>query len=260
MLEYLLNDQIFVSYTCPYLWFISAIFIFFGEIILGIRAPYGRYNTKNSGIPSRLAWFIQELPCFVIPCYLLYNQWSSVTITKFIIIGFFLIHYFQRVFIYPMLIRGGKNSSYITTILAFNFCCLNSYTIAEEILAYHVYPNDYLFSLRFLSGMIIFFIGFILNLQADSILRNLRKDSNQRDYQIPRGGLFEYVSGANFLAESIEWTGYAICAWTLPALAFSVFTWSNIAFGRAIHHHQFYLEKFKDSYPKNRKAIIPFIL
>jgi 3-oxo-5-alpha-steroid 4-dehydrogenase 1 len=86
-----------------------------------------------------------------------------------------------------MLIRGGKHSSYLTTILAFIFCCLNSYSIAEEILVYHVYPKNYLFSLNFISGMIIFFIGFILNLQADSILRNLRKDNNQRDYQIPRG-------------------------------------------------------------------------
>ncbi|CAF4398400.1 unnamed protein product, partial [Adineta steineri] len=75
-----------------------------------------------------------------------------------------------------------------------------------------------------------------------------------------QGGLFEYVSGANFLAESIEWTGYAICAGTLPAIAFSVFTWANTAFGRGIHHHKFYLEKFRDEYPKNRKAIIPFIL
>jgi len=171
-----------------------------------------------------------------------------------------LIHYIQRIFIYPFLIRGGKHSPYFTTILAFIFCCINSYAIVEEILAYHVYPVNYLFSLRFISGMIIFFMGFILNLQADSILRNLRKDNNQRDYQIPRGGLFEYVSGANFLAESIEWIGYAICAWTLPAFAFAVFTVANIGFGRAIHHHQFYLEKFKDEYPKNRKAIIPFIL
>lgn len=154
-----------------------------------------------------------------------------------------------------MLIRGGKHSAYYTTILAFTFCCLNSYAIAEEILAYHVYPKNYLFSLRFISGMIIFFTGFILNLQADSILRNLRKDDTSRDYKIPRGnkkrkflymnlmffvgGLFEYVSGANFLTESIEWTGYAICAWTLPALAFAVFTWINTSFGRAIHHHQY---------------------
>lgn len=175
-----------------------------------------------------------------------------------------------------MLIRGGKNSSYLTTYFAFVFCCINSYTIVQEILAYHVYPKDYLFSLRFISGAIIFFIGFYLNLQADSILRNLRKNGKQGEYKIPRGmkkfllvfdvkfsllgGLFEYVSGGNFLAECIEWTGYAICAWTLPAFAFSVFTWANIGFGRAIHHHQFYLEKFKDEYPKNRKAIIPFIL
>lgn len=96
MLQYLLNDQIFVTYICPSFWFINSIFVLFFEIILGIRAPYGRYNTKNTGIPVRLAWFIQELPCFIIPCYLLYNHWSSVTMTKFIIIGFFLIHYFQR--------------------------------------------------------------------------------------------------------------------------------------------------------------------
>ncbi|CAF0831492.1 unnamed protein product [Adineta steineri] len=260
MLEYILNDHIFVSYTCPYLWFIGAAVVLLFEVILDIKAPYGRYNTTNGGIPVRLAWFIQELPSFVVPCYILYNNWSSISITKLIIISFFLIHYFQRVFIYPMLIRGGKHSSYLTTILAFIFCSLNAYSIAEELIVYHIYPNNYLFSLRFLIGTILFFTGFILNLQSDAILRNLRKDNSQRDYQIPRGGLFEYVSGANFLAESIEWTGYAICAGTLPAIAFSVFTWANTAFGRGIHHHKFYLEKFRDEYPKNRKAIIPFIL
>jgi len=96
MLKYLLNDQIFVTYICPCFWFIGSIFVFFFEIILGIRAPYGRYNTKNSGIPARLAWFIQEVPCFIIPSYLLYYHWSSVSITNFIIVGLFLIHYFQR--------------------------------------------------------------------------------------------------------------------------------------------------------------------
>lgn len=96
MLKYLLNDRIFVSYICPCLWFISSAFVIILEVILGIRAPYGRYNTTNKGIPVRLAWLIQELPCFIIPSYLLYYYWSSVTITKFIIVGLFLIHYFQR--------------------------------------------------------------------------------------------------------------------------------------------------------------------
>jgi hypothetical protein len=96
MLNYLLNDRLFVSYICPSFWFVGSIAVFIAEIILDIKVPYGRYNTSNSGVPVRLAWFIQELPCFVIPCYLLYSHWSLVTMTKFMIIGFFLTHYFQR--------------------------------------------------------------------------------------------------------------------------------------------------------------------
>lgn len=108
----------------------------------------------------------------------------------------------------------------------------------KDLLVYEIYSKyDYL-SRHFILGSFIFFVGFLLNLQADSILRNLRTDKED-GYKIPRGGLFEYVSGANFLAESIEWTGYAICAWTFPTLAFSIFTWANIAFGRALHHHQY---------------------
>jgi hypothetical protein len=41
-------------------------------------------------------------------------------------------------------------------------------------------------------------------------------------------------------------------------LAFAVFTTFNIA-PRAFGHHAWYLEKFKDDYPKDRKALIPFV-
>ncbi|CAF2623346.1 unnamed protein product [Rotaria sp. Silwood2] len=85
MLKYILNDQNFVSYVCPYLWFISAFLVIVLEFVVNIKAPYGRYNINNSGIPARLAWFTQELPCVIIPCYLLYYHWSSLSITKFII-------------------------------------------------------------------------------------------------------------------------------------------------------------------------------
>lgn len=86
-----------------------------------------------------------------------------------------------------MLIRGGKHSSYLTTIMAFIFCMLNGYAIGKELLVYHVYPKNDFMTMRFFIGTILFFLGFGLNLQADSILRNLRKDNTQRDYQIPRG-------------------------------------------------------------------------
>ncbi|KHJ76173.1 3-oxo-5-alpha-steroid 4-dehydrogenase [Oesophagostomum dentatum] len=96
-----------------------------------------------------------------------------------------------------------------------------------------------------------------INIQSDSILRNLRKPG-ETGYKIPRGGMFEYVSGANFFGEIIEWIGYSIVAGSLPAIAFAIFTASNIG-PRAIHHHRWYHSKFPE-YPKERKAIIPFLL
>ena len=96
MREFIFDDRILVTYTYPYTCIISAIFVVLLEGVVGIRAPYGRYNKNNSGIPARLAWFIQELPCFLIPCYLLYYYWSFLTLTKFLVIAFYLVHYFQR--------------------------------------------------------------------------------------------------------------------------------------------------------------------
>ena len=48
--------------------------------------------------------------------------------------------------------------------------------------------------------------------------------------------MFEYVSAANYFGECLEWLGFAIASWSLPALAFSLFTFANIG-PRAYHHH-----------------------
>jgi len=111
--------------------------------------------------------------------------------------------------------------------------------------------------LRFIIGVLLFFGGLAINIHSDYILRNLRKPG-ESGYKIPKGGLFSYVSGANFFGEIVEWIGFALATGTLAAWAFALFTASNIG-PRAWHHHQWYIEKFKD-YPKNRKAIIPFLL
>ena len=48
--------------------------------------------------------------------------------------------------------------------------------------------------------------------------------------------MFEYVSAANYFGECLEWSGFALASWSLPALAFGWFTWANIG-PRAYHHH-----------------------
>ncbi len=111
---------------------------------------------------------------------------------------------------------------------------------------------------HFVLGIATMLAGAVINLQADTIMINLRKDDNDKEYRIPRGGFFHYVSGANFFGEIVEWAGFAIANWSLPAAAFAAFTFCNIA-PRGAQHHAWYRKKFADEYPRERKAVIPFL-
>ena len=77
------------------------------------------------------------------------------------------------------------------------------------------------------------------------------------DYQIPYGGLYNLVSCPNYLAETVEWVGYAVVSGSWAGTAFAFYTFSNLA-PRAHQHHLWYKEQFA-TYPKDRKAYIPYI-
>ncbi|KAM6899475.1 3-oxo-5-alpha-steroid 4-dehydrogenase 1 isoform 2-T2 [Xenentodon cancila] len=188
--------------------------------------PYGRYATDKYGFPVnvKLAWFVQELPSFFLPVYLLF--WASCSKTSLLpnqlLIGMFLCHYFQRALIYPFLIRGGKATPLIPFALAFVFCIYNGYMQVRYLSHYAEYPAHWLTHPCFITG-----------------------------------GMFEFVSGANFLGEITEWAGFALAGHSVHSLAFAVFT-AVVLTSRAVAHHKWYLAKFED-YPKNRKALIPFV-
>ncbi|RLV98648.1 hypothetical protein DV515_00010526 [Chloebia gouldiae] len=110
--------------------------------------------------------------------------------------------------------------------------------------------------LKVLWCLLLFLLGMGINIHSDLLLRQLRKPG-EVTYKIPQGGLFTYVSGANYFGEIVEWFGFAIATWSLPAFAFAFFTLCCIG-PRAYHHHRYYLKTFTD-YPKSRKALIPFV-
>ena len=110
---------------------------------------------------------------------------------------------------------------------------------------------------RLFAGFAVFVAGFALNQYHDRILIGLRKPGSG-EYSIPYGGLFRYVSCPNFFGEIIEWAGFAVMVWSLPGLAFFVWTFVNLV-PRALEHHKWYKSHFKD-YPAERKAVIPFVL
>ena len=119
------------------------------------------------------------------------------------------------------------------------------------------YEESWLSDPRFLIGAALFAFGYSLNRSSDRRLRNLRAPG-ETGYKIPRGGGFELVSCPNYLGELCEWIGWAIATWSLAGLSFAIFTAANLI-PRAITHHRWYQEKFPD-YPRERRAVIPFLL
>ena len=119
------------------------------------------------------------------------------------------------------------------------------------------YDHNWLTSWQFITGCLIFAAGFIINKTADEKLRMLR-NGNRDEYVLPRGWLFEYISCPHYFGEIIEWGGWALMTWSLPGLAFFIFTLANL-FPRAIASHRWYKLNFPD-YPSGRRAVIPFVI
>lgn len=94
------------------------------------------------------------------------------------------------------------------------------------------------------------------NFYHHKLLADLRK--NSLDYFIPKGGLFDYVVCPHYLFEILTWLGIALLSRHLAAwmtLLFIIFYLS----ARALRALRWYHSKFT-GFPKDRKAILPFVL
>jgi len=233
----------------------------------GHPAPYGRYYKHKSLnmewkvlIPARLAWCAQEAPALAVPLLFVLRDadaFSRLPMANQLLLIFFAAHYFNRAVVYPLRIRGGKPTPLGVAASAFCFCLVNGW-LQAWYLTHVPLPQAWHRTPCFVAGVSLFCAGAAANVDADSRLRALRKYTTDGEYAAPNGGLFRFVSGANFLAECLEWFGFAVAAdFSYPAVAFAACCLLNLG-PRAKQHHDWYRTKFED-YPKHRKAFIPFV-
>ena len=229
-----------------------------------LTVPYGRHQTPRKhrlAIPERLGWVVMEAPS-VVAFYWIFQQGPrSTDPVPLVFLCMWMAHYIHRGVIYPLRKRvaPGRTTPLLWLVLpgfAFNAC--NAYLIARWLTALGpAYPIAWLWSFRFLYGSLLFVTGFVINRWADYKLANLRKPG-ETDYKIPHGGLYDEVSCPNYLGEIMQWLGFAIATWSLPAAAFALFTAANLI-PRAVSHHRWYQRTFPD-YPRRRRAILPYVL
>lgn len=232
------------------------------------KAGYGFLRTAQWGpsIPNKLGWILMESPVFIAMTtyFILFGLSSNITVI--VMTTFFLIHYFQRSFIFPFLIKGKSKMPIAIVSMGVIFNLINAYMIGSWLFIYSlppytnvpIYTQEWFTTPQFIIGTLIFFAGMFINLQSDYIIRHLRKPGDSKHY-IPKGGMFKYVSSANYFGEITEWFGFAILTWSLPGAVFCIWTFANLA-PRANSLYEKYSEEFGNEFTKlKRKRIIPFI-
>ncbi len=162
------------------------------------KAGYGYLSTSNWGpkISNKTAWIIMEAPAFLfLLFYTIRFAISGVDtgnskVVLYIMAGLFLLHYFQRSFIFPFLMRGKSTMPIVIMIMGLTFNTLNAYMIGGWLYGEApagMYGIDWLWSPQFIIGLVIFVAGMAINMHSDHVIRNLRKPGDTKHY-IPRKG------------------------------------------------------------------------
>lgn len=249
------------------LYTVFAFTVFAFCFLMLLDAPYGKQDGENRSkywgpnISFKLSWVLLEAPVFFAFAIFFFAGDHWLNIAPLILFLLWEGHYFHRTFIYPFTLKAKPGAGFRVVILANGIPLntlnglLNGWYISQY--GEHLWTTEWLYDPRFIIGIVIFISGFTLTKQSDNILANLRKPG-ETGYKIPYGGGFKWVSNPHYLGELLQWTGFAIACWSLPALAFVCITASNLL-PRAISNHRWYKEKFAD-YPTDRKMLIPYII
>lgn len=228
-----------------------------------VDAGYGKFYTKKWGpaINNRLGWVLMECPVFFLMIALWLCSDRKDDLPRIVMLLIFEIHYFQRSFIFPMLIRGEGRMPLSIIVMSILFNSLNA--LAQGGWLFYFSPLErytvaWLSDPRFIAGTLLFFYGMYVNISSDSIIRHLRKPGDNAHY-LPEGGMFKYVTSANYFGELLEWVGFAILSWSLSGALFALWTFANLG-PRAARIYERYKQEFPGRLDTERvKRMIPFI-
>lgn len=238
-------------------WLVLAGAVF--AALMRTTAPYGRFARPGWGpiLSARLGWLIMESPA-VVMVVLLFALGRHRSAADWTFLAVWNVHYGYRTFIYSQRLRSSRSMPMVVVASGMFFNVVNGYLQGRYLFA--LGPSrraEWLTGPAFLAGVALFLGGLCVHVQADNRLRSFRRPG-ERHYDLPRGGLFHYVSCPNYLGEMVEWAGWALLTWSPAGVAFAVWTAANLL-PRALACHRWYRSTFPD-YPPRRRAVFPGIL
>jgi len=226
---------------------------------------YGKFGDSiGVGLDPRIGWWLMELPCsavFVYQFFFVGGPQSRELVPR-ILAFVFVCHYAYRGWIFPALInvyKGSKNFSIVPACFSWMVTVTHAFLNAKwySMHGKHLRDKAWLKSIWFVSGALIYYSGLGLIIWHDTILRNLRPCPDGQRYCIPRGGLFEHATSAQYFAELWAWGGFCLMSMGPNGLFIFLVSLVNLV-PRSVATHNWYVEKFGEEYSSlGRKYLIP---
>lgn len=252
-----------------------------------VKAGYGMFRTKQWGwaIDNKIGWVLMEAPAFMtmLATAVLFNMEKGTAdygcgdnqhflLPSIFLAGLFLLHYFQRSFVFPFLMTGQSQMPVAIMLMGVVFNSLNAFFLSWGLFLYpldiRMFVNsdtglplllpfgEWILQPHAIVGILIFFAGMAINMHSDYVIRHLRQPGDTKHY-LPTKGMYRYVTSGNYFGELVEWIGFAIASMTPAAWIFVMWTAANLM-PRAHAIHRRYREEFGEAVGC-RKRMIPWI-
>ena len=211
-----------------FLWVMSAVALVVFIALYFVKAGYGMFRTASWGISinNKLAWVLMEAPVFIVMFGLWGKSGAGFAVPVYFFFLLFQLHYLQRAFIFPFLLKGKSRMPVAIMAMGIVFNLLNGMMQAGGLFYFApegLYADGWAYLLKphALLGVILFFAGMFVNLHSDYVIRHLRRPG-------PAAWVFVWWTFANLVP-------------------------------RADAIHRRYREEFGDEAVGKRKRIIPFL-
>ncbi|KAF5470185.1 hypothetical protein F2P56_010714 [Juglans regia] len=241
--------------------FTSTAYLGFSEL-RGKHLPYSKFwngsstksgRRKQTEVCSRKGMLFGYTPAFLacITSFVLLAPQD----TRFLLLRSALtLHFFKRIF---EVLFVHKYSGGMVLDSAIQISLSYFMTTATMIYSQHLTQgiSEPPVDLKY-PGVLLFLIGIGGNFYHHYLLSKLRRKSD-KEYRVPKGGLFGLVICPHYLFEIISFLGISCISQTLYAFSFTLGS-ALFLMGRSYATRRWYLSKFED-FPQHVKALIPYI-
>ncbi|CAI0442343.1 unnamed protein product [Linum tenue] len=252
---------------------VVAYLAFFGlSEIRGTHLKYSKFagsssssSKSSSSLPSRIGMLVLYFPAFLAAIasllFLHGGGGAPPPSSRLLLVESALaVHFLKRLLETLFLHKYSGTMAVESAIpISLSYFSITAITIYAQRLTEATIPEPAV-DLK-LYGVALFVVGIAGNFYHHYLLSKLRSDrgenSKNKEYKIPKGGMFELVICPHYLFEIIGFYGIALVSQTLYAFCVAVGT-TLYLMGRSKVTREWYLSKF-DDFPAHVKALIPFV-